>query len=350
MRFLITFFLFATMLVAQPTVTPHTLDATFGRILNNPIQLVGTATLQNTNSGTFYFLVDVEEPYDRFTLVQYSGYPTLQLNQTIWVYINTATFPGGEHEFDIRLRSISDPDNLVTLTVNIELNDSDPTLQFAPANSVVAPHIALGEGWKTRLVLSNPHDVTSTFRMKFFDARGIPMNVGLSSLYIDNPRTSSLTTFMFPGTSMIVDVSPVNEGLQVASVLFELIEGDVPLVNVEFDNGIDVASVQAEKPVSDDVVIQYNNEFPYATGVAISNSLNKEQIVNLDFYDPYGMVYLNKRVIIPGKGKTSFMLTDFPETFDRVGFVRITSAYPVLNAFGLVFNVEKNTFYVTAAQ
>lgn len=350
MKFLFTFFLFASMMFAQLTVSPRTMSATTGRVLTNPIKLVGTATLQNSTVNPFYFVTDVEEPYDNFTLVQYSGYPTLGLNQTIWVYIDTATFPDGNHEFDVRFRSILDPHNVLVLTVNISLNDVDPNLQFVPTNSLIGPHIAIGDVWNTRLVLSNPHNETSRFRMNFFDSEGNPMNVGLNSLYIDNPRTSSYSTFMFPGTSMIVDVLPVKEGLQVGSVLFELIEGDVPMVNVEFDNGVDVASVQADKPISDNIVLQYNNEFPYATGVAIANSLNKEQIVSLDFFDSYGMNYLSEKIVIPAKGKTSFMLTDYPETFNRVGVLKITSAYTVLSAFGLIFDVENNTFYVTAKQ
>lgn len=348
MKFLITFALFSSMLFAQPTLSPESMEWTIGRVINNPIQLVGSAAIQGASvDETFYFTVNIEKPYDKYTFVQYSGYPTLSRLTSLSVYIDTLSFPNGIHDFNIELTSIFDPSIKAALTVHVELL---PGLEykFAEPNSIVAPHIAIGDVWNTRLVLTNPTVDTSSFEMKFYDSDGEAMNVGLSLPDSDVPETSSYLTSIDPGASTTIAVLPLTEDLQVGSVLFELVDGNSPVVNVEFDNGVDVASVQAQEPFNDNIVIQYNNKFPYATGVAIANSLNEHVHVTLTFYDEFGVNYLTKIVPINANGKSSFMLTDYVETNNRGGFVNLTSDQPTISAFGLVFDVQKNNFYVTA--
>lgn len=337
---------FAIFLGAQPIVIPSEIEASFGRNPVLPVALVDTATIAVTdpNYSPFYFNVEIEEPYNNYVIVQYSGIPTVGISQTVWVYVNTMTFPAGEHTFDVKFVGLGSPATTATLQATVTIEVNDPNIVFPGSDVVIVPHLANGDGWFSDLVISNLSNEYAAYFVEFFDSDGEPWRVNANGRLV-----RSYTVSLFPNNTYRLWLSPAPGSTSaVGSARVTPIEGPTALVTTIFQNDADVAAIQNLPATGSAFVMQYDNQSPTATGVAISNSLSISQTVTLTFFDERGYMYLVDQVEVAANGQTAFMLTDYPETTGKFGIVKISTFYPTLSTFGLVFDTVDLTFYATA--
>ena len=154
---------------------------------------------------------------------------------------------------------------------------------------------------------------------------------------------------------LIVDSATAKTGTASVRALL----GSVPGINVSyigsnprFESAVEVKPSNAS---SFSVAFENNSARRRSTGVAISNALNYEQTVTLEFLDSEGNSLVpqgtaNPRVTIPAGGHYIFTMdTTYDFIKNKSGVLRVTGSQPTLAGFGLVFDLSAGSFYTEPA-
>lgn len=219
------------------------------------------------------------------------------------------------------------------------------TAAVQPSDQVF-PHLAVGGGWRTTIVIVNLDLVATDFELRFYDQTGQPLSL----------------TFRNPPEGQIVTTTTVKSRLPArASFQYELVDSG-PARNGWAILAYDSAQTriggyatfrqtvtgrpdfEALVPLSalDDhrFYMPFDNTQGVATAIAMANpDPSRSNRVTLQFLGVDGVPIRTESVLLLPNGQTAFLIGErFPQLAGRVGTVYAESSVDRLSALGLRFN------------
>lgn len=219
------------------------------------------------------------------------------------------------------------------------------TAAVQPSDQVF-PHIAVGGGWRTTIVIVNIGTPATNFELRFYSETGQPLPVTFR-----NPPLGELITVtsvrgrLAPGASFqyeLVDSGPVRTGW--ATLAYDSAQTRIGGYATFRQTVTGRPDFEALVPLSalDDhkFYMPFDNTQGVATAMAIANPDPTRSItVTLQFLGIDGTPIRTESLLLPPLGQTSFLIGDrFTPLANRVGTVYAQSSLDRLSALGLRFN------------
>ena len=237
-----------------------------------------------------------------------------------------------------------------TITINVT---NSRTYVLPGANDRMISHVAAGDVWKTRIRLVNTTNSSSISEVRFYDDNGRTAN------YLVNGFSTSFVPAVTVPAHGVVDLIVDSATLKTGTATVHTVLGSVPGINVSFVGSNprfeSAVEVKPNNISSFSVAFENNSARRRSTGIAISNALNYEQTVTLEFLDGDGNSLVpqgtaNPRVTIPAGGHYIFTMdTTYDFIKNKSGVLRVTGSQPTLTGFGLVFDLNAGSFYTEPA-
>jgi hypothetical protein len=218
---------------------------------------------------------------------------------------------------------------------------------YVLATDQVFPHLAVGDGWETILVLVNMSATSVNFTQEFYDPSGNPMAVTFRSVP-DNElvTTSAAEGTLTPESSFNILLFDGGPPLKTGWSFIDYTSSAARLGGyVIFRNRIQgVTDFEAFVPLSakDDYrfYFPFDNLEGFVTSMAILNPASDLAAhVTLAFLDPDGnWLGTEALTLAPGQQMAFSVPERFPVTQDRVGTVYVESDTDRLSGLGFRFN------------
>jgi hypothetical protein len=345
--------------VFAQTVSPASASVTFDKSTQTTVALP-SVTLTAPGNSNYWYVISVPAQFSNVIVTTPGlGLITAGNNATV-----NFTAGAGLNALDVGsyvvpisfiplYPSLTDPAlNNVVYTITINVTNSR-TYVLPGANDRLISHLAAGDVWKTRIRMVNTTGSASISEVRFYDDNGRSTN------YLVNGFSTSFVPAVTVPAHGVVDLIVDAAGLKTGTATVHTVLGSIPGINVSyigsnphFESAVEVKPSNAS---SFSVAFENNSARRRSTGVAISNALNYEQTVTLEFLDSEGNSLVpqgtaNPRVTIPAGGHYIFTMdTTYDFIKNKSGVLRVTGSQPTLTGFGLVFDLNAGSFYTEPA-
>ncbi len=230
-------------------------------------------------------------------------------------------------------------------TSKVDLSQGRPVL-VTEADKVF-PHLALGGGWETVIVLVNMGTADVNFRLSFFGQDGSPLAVTFRTI----PEGTLLTTTvaegrLLPKASFNFVVFDQGTTTRVGWALLDYDSGSNRLGGYAiFRQRIPGrADYEALVPLSafDDYrfLMPFDNIQGFVTAMALTNpNLNLSNRITITALSLEGTIIAENTITLPPGGQTAFVLADrIPALANRLGTLSVVSDTSRLSGLGIRFN------------
>lgn len=352
--------MFAVSAAAQ-TIAPATASVTFDKSTQTSVSFGPVAVTAPLNTDYFY---EISIP------AQYASVITPVNNYNVgWIPAGTsaqvsfvsgaglAALPVGSYNIVVSLVPLyaTFQNNQNTLTYTITLNVTNSRTYVLPgANDLTVPHLAAGGVWKTVIRLINTSSAVSINELHFFNDNG-----QTASYLVNGFSTNFVPAVTVPAKGFVDVVVDAPAATISGTATIHTDQGSMPGVTVTYvcSNPRFQSSVEVKPSNSSgfSVAFENNSTTRTSTGFAVSNALNYDQIITLDFVDATGTSLLPvgataPRLVVPAGGHyISVIDNDFPFTRNQKGLIRITGSQPALMGFGLIFDLNSGFFFTSPA-
>ncbi|MEP7362868.1 MAG: hypothetical protein ABI972_06400 [Acidobacteriota bacterium] len=219
------------------------------------------------------------------------------------------------------------------------------TAAVQPSDQVF-PHIAVGGGWRTTIVIVNIGTPATNFELRFYGQDGKPLPVTFSNPPLGEIiTTTSVQGRLTPGASFhyeIVDSGPLRTGW--ATLAYDSAQTRIGGYATFRQTVTGRPDFEALVPLSalDDYkfFMPFDNRPGVATAMAIANPDPTRSItVTLQFLDIDGKLIRTESLLLPPLGQTSFSIAErFTPLAGQVGTIYAQGSLDRLSALGLRFN------------
>lgn len=349
MKKLTTLFLFSlSALYSQavyPTITPANAVVTFDKATDVIKYLPPIVITTPANAG---FLYSTQVPADFTNAVL--TYPTIAYvppgtTGTVQMAVVASALPVGNYVINVNFSQAAQP--VFNLGFGLTINVIDSRNYVPPsASDRFIPHIAVGNGWSTRIHLINGTSNSSYTEVRLYDSSG-----NSSPFIVNGFRSDYIPSLSIPPYGSIdVEINGEGNMIKTGTAILKTQSGSVPGINIIYvNNQLKTESDVELKPANlTSFNIAFDNVGRNSTGIALGNALNYEQTVTLQWFDPQGQKFNPNNVYtvkIPAYGQVIFTSDlSFPFTQGKVGTLRVTGSQASLIGFGLKFNLDAGTF------
>ena len=200
----------------------------------------------------------------------------------------------------------------------------------ADSDATIFPHITMGNGWTTKILLFNVSPVSVRYRLEFYNSMGISTNIKLR----DRAAATNVIGTLLPGASVRLETDNPNAtgetqfwaalreggGLIGAVQTFEWTSPDGRRISATFpisDNSTD-----------DPIFVPFDNTNGNVTALVLTNSDNEStpaaRTVVIESFNNGGILIFTTTRVVPAGGKPAFLLgTEYPELANRQGLLRM---------------------------
>jgi|GEM_PF-2821070 len=193
---------------------------------------------------------------------------------------------------------------------------------------IVLPHFAEGDGWKSRVLLTNTGDVPLDVQVHMYleDGGGLPVEASINipagdqvvrevwDLLNQNPPDTLRSGWLSLGGGLV--------GLQ-AAILFETEDGQL----------LSALPGQAVPRIRH-YISHVAQDMDYFTGLAFVNDSGQTVDVDVNVYDEQGILVVSTRIIsLPHRAKFVRLLSDEPFLLNQQlgGYIQIVSSRPIFS-------------------
>ena len=219
----------------------------------------------------------------------------------------------------------------------------------------VFPHLAVGGGWRTTIVIINMSNVSTNFELRFYDTNGQPL-----PLFFRNPPLNEATTAtsangrLAPSASFqyeFMDAGSLRTGWAVLAYDSALSRiGGFATFRQSVTGRPDFEALVPLSPLNDTkFYMPFDNTPGAATTLAIANpDPTRSTTVTLQFLNVDGTMFRTESLLLSPNGQTSFLIGDrFPFTAGRLGTIFAQGALDRLSALGLRFNTTNGNAFTS---
>ncbi len=223
------------------------------------------------------------------------------------------------------------------LTASLGFAQKKAALPARPAlepstDLTVFPHITMGNGWTTKLLLFNVSEFPARFRLVFYDNTGKRADIKLR----DRLASSEVTGTLQARASLRLETDNANATgeTQVWAALEEG-SGAVAAVQTFEWNGPGGQKTAATIPISDDstddtIFVPFDNTGGNVTALVMTNTDNlttpSPRTVVIEAFDSSGFRFFNTTRVIPSGAKPAFLIAaEYPELANRKGVIRLST-------------------------
>jgi hypothetical protein len=256
----------------------------------------------------------------------------------VFIQINTDQLSVGSYLVPIFVLDVS-TGAVAIVQVNINVVDGH-TYVIPDAGTKIVPHLASGAGWRTTLQLTNPNSTASVVEVSFAAQDGTPVAFRLADGTNSSVVIASVNGY---GTKSLVVEDPVSKTTLVGSARVKPIFGapvNVTILYQTTDAAAHDAALPALPATASTLTLFYDNTGGHITGLALTNSLNYAEPVQVTYYDEGGTLLVTAApVTLNANGQTAFVVSE-PLLAGRKGVIRVTMPFPALSGFVLRFNQD----------
>ena len=259
------------------------------------------------------------------------------LNQ-VFIQVDTDIMDTGSYTVPIEVL-----DGLTGSTTSVVLNlsvvDGHYYVYPDPGTKVV-PHLASGAGWRTTLQLTNPNSTSSSVEVSFAAQDGTPTAFRLA----DGTNSAVVSVAINGyGTKSLVVEDLVSNTTLVGSARVKPVLGapvNVTILYQTTDAAAHDSALPALPATDSTLTMFYDNTGGHVTGLALTNSLNYAEPVQVTYYDEDGTLLVTAAPItLNANGQTAFVVSE-PILANRKGVIRVTMPFPAISGFVLRFNQD----------
>lgn len=196
----------------------------------------------------------------------------------------------------------------------------------------IFPHITMGNGWKTKILLFNVSELSARYRLVFYDGTGKPANIKLRDRAASNEAIGTL----LPRASVLLETDNANAtGETQFWAALEDGSGLIAAVQTFEWSSPDGRNTAATLPISDDstedpIFVPFDNTQGNVTALVITNSDNvstpSPRTVFIEAFDASGFRIFNTTRVVPAGAKPAFLLgTEYPALANRRGVIRLVT-------------------------
>jgi hypothetical protein len=335
--------------LVSPTAATQTIDLQHGNTfveLQEVITISLPATTPATNRNftissplfsTGYIDFSIESP--GFT--QFHFQALIQSGTTAVVHLKANPQKFGVGNFSVPIKILDYQGESRSIDYQLRVIDSRP-YSVPPASARVIPHYASGQGWSTSVQLTNQTSYNSYLKIEFFDVAGTPVSRKLR----DGRNQQLVYIDVFPhGTKSIALEDQEASTILTGSIQVTPISGSAIGVNTTFETSSPsrAAATPGQEVADGNLTFYFDNSGKNLTGLALRNSLNYGQEVQLNFYDSYGNFVLAQSIYIPSNGQSAMALNS-RELAGMVGTVTVAAPRKAVNGIALRF--DKDFYFV----
>jgi hypothetical protein len=267
----------------------------------------------------------------------FSGVAYANVLNQVFIQVDTTVLTPGFYTVPIGVLDAmtgSTPSVILNLTVV----DGHSYMYPDPGTKIV-PHLASGAGWCTTLQLTSSSSNASAVEVEFFAPDGTPTAYRLA-----DGRNTAVTQDIVNGfgTKSLTLEDAGNRNTLSGSALVKTIYGPPVGVTILYqatDSAEHEAAVPALPATADNLTLFFDNTQGRVTGLALSNSLNYAEPVQVTYYDENGNPLATSVVTLNAHGQTAFVVGD-PAMANRKGVILATMPFPALSGFVLRFNKD----------
>lgn len=333
MKFFLTSIFSIGLILAQPTLSPSSVNVTFD-LATDSIVAVPDVTI-SSNASSFAFTTIVPSNQQAVLVWPVQGFLPPGTNQIVKMSIVNNGLSVGTYSIPVSFTQ-NVPSLSVSVGINLTVIDSRT---FTTSTDPTIPHIASGGGWTTTVRLTNTSNWISLVTLKFYDPSGT------NNPFFVNGNYMSEYSVVVPGNGSTDVVMSDTVTLKTGSLDIKTVYGSGVVAQATYSNSVFEGTVPSSIPNRDSFTMPYDNYGSFSTGLALVNYLNYPQEVGFNFYDNLGNVVHTDKVTLPAKGQTALTLdVAFPLTKGKTGSVKIKTTRPALAGFGLRFNRDKSYF------
>ena len=194
----------------------------------------------------------------------------------------------------------------------------------------IFPHITMGNGWTTKILLFNVSDTSVRYRLAFYDGTGKLASVKLR----DRAASNEVIGTLLPRASVWLETDNAN-AVGETQYWARLLEGSGLIAATQtFEwSAPDGHKTAATFPLSDDstedpIFVPFDNTNGKVTALVITNvdniSTPSPRTVVIEAYDPNGTRFFSTTRVIPAGAKPAFLLgAEYPALANRRGVIRM---------------------------
>lgn len=194
----------------------------------------------------------------------------------------------------------------------------------------VFPHITMGNGWTTKILLFNVSDAAIDYRLAFYNNSGQLTNIKLR----DRDEANDVTGTLQPHASVRLETDNASATGE-TQYWAALEEGSGPIAAVQtFEwNSTDGRRTSATIPISDDytidpIFVPIDNTDGQNTALVITNTDNvttpETHTIVIEAYDSDGVRFFATTRAVASGAKPAFLTgTEYPELANRRGLIRL---------------------------
>jgi hypothetical protein len=207
---------------------------------------------------------------------------------------------------------------------------SVPALANVGTRGGAFAHIAIGNGWKTSLVLVNTGVTAAQAHVNFFDDSGNPLVLPLSLPQSGDgvfTTSSSVDNVLNAGATLIIESDGLDANtLQTGSAQLAT-DGNISGFAIfRYEPTGQEAVVPLESRNASSYIIAFDNTGGTATGVAVSSASSQAVTVPVVIRDDSGTAIGDGVVSLAGNGHSAFVLvTQYPVTDSKRGTLEFTA-------------------------
>ena len=230
------------------------------------------------------------------------------LNQ-VFLQIGTELLTPGSYQVAI---FIYDPMTITNSFVLLNLTVIDGhNYNYPDASTKIVPHLASGAGWRTTLQLTNPNSTASAVEIHFFSPDGTPTAFRRADGYSTDVYNEVVNAY---GTKSVVLEDPKNKNTLSGSAQVRAVMNGPVNVTILYQ-ALDAAAHEAALPAlpatADTLTLFFDNTGGRVTGLALSNSINYEEPVQIAYYDESGNLLVKAApVILAANGQTAIVVNE----------------------------------------
>lgn len=200
----------------------------------------------------------------------------------------------------------------------------------ADSDATIFPHITMGNGWTTKILLFNVTNFSVRYRLEFYNSTGISASIKLR----DRAAASNAIGTLLPGASVRLETdNPTATGETQFWAALREGGGAIGAVQTFEWTSPDGRRTAATFPISDNstddpIFVPFDNMNGNVTALVLTNSDNEStpaaRTVLIEAFNNAGTLILTTTRVVPAGGKPAFLLgTEYPELANRQGLLRI---------------------------
>ncbi len=215
------------------------------------------------------------------------------------------------------------------------------------------PHLAVGGGWSTSIMLYNLREVPALGTLRFYDQQGRPLLLPVSQ-NLELSSAESVDVVVQPNGSKVIELPDIGSATQQGYAVLTRASGSLSATLTFRQRVPGRADFEATLPswnlITKRWAMSFDNVGGYSTSFAVQNPDSAPANVLFTFYDNPGNVIAAETITLAGGQQQAFSSpARWPAVLNRRGTVHITRVAAGPGAFDFGINVAALRFNPTGA-